>query len=268
MRQLILPPDFHGQAEYPLRGKDARYLARVLRLSPGDGFDARDAKGLPWRATVLSASGDSVLLGLQAADSPEDPGAGEYRKGAEKAISYPMTGAISRLSLFQCLPKGGKMDDIVRQAVEAGVARIHPLYSEHSVPRRTSREERWERVAREARQQSGSAVDTRIEAPEDLEPAVESWGGRGPGFFFHEKPLAETGLHRYLSRIPAELAVLIGPEGGLSPGEVSFLIARGWRPVYLGANVLRADTAAIYAIAAVQVLLLEHESWAPKTDSL
>jgi len=152
-------------------------------------------------------------------------------------------------------------------AVEAGVDRIVPLFSEHSLPKRTSREERWERIVKEARQQSGSPVDTRIETPEDLESAVAVWAERGPGFFFHEKPLAESSLHRYLSDIPAEAAILVGPEGGLSPKEVSFLSGKGWRPVRLGANVLRADTAAIYAIAAVQILLLEHETWTPKPDS-
>jgi 16S rRNA (uracil1498-N3)-methyltransferase len=261
VRQFILPPDFSGSKEFLLRGKDAHYVSRVLRLRAGDGFDARDARGAPWRAKIVSASADSVLLELASAGGPS--------KDAGDAVASlsPMTGSHCAISLFQCLPKAGKMDSIVRQAVEAGVSRIQPIFSEHSLPKRTSREERWERIVREARQQSGSPVDTRVEAPAELEKAVEEWKARGPGFFFHEKPLAESSLHRYLNDIPAELAVLIGPEGGLSPSEVSFLLERGWRPVHLGANVLRADTAAIYAIAAVQILLLEHETWTPNPDS-
>lgn len=263
MRQFILPRDFKGGSELRLGGKDAHYISRVLRLVAGEGFDARDSEGGRWNATVVSASEGSVLLRLSSATEGE-PAPAAHRQGQPAS---PMAGGACGLNLFQCLPKAGKMDMIVRMAVEAGVARIAPLYSEHSLPKRTSREERWERIVKEARQQSGSPVDTRVEPPEELERAVEAWDGRGPGFFFHEKPLAESSLHRYLSDIPAEMAVLVGPEGGLSPKEVAFLLGKGWRPVHLGANVLRADTAAIYAIAAAQIILLEHETWTPKPDS-
>jgi 16S rRNA (uracil1498-N3)-methyltransferase len=264
LRQFILPPDFEGQKRYRLGGKDAHYVSRVLRLVAGEGFDARDARGRLWEARVASVEAGSVLLELSPRGAPSGEAADASGLSAGAA---PMTGAACRLSLFQCLPKAGKMDSIVRQAVEAGVFRVQPLFSEHSLPKRTSREERWERIVKEARQQSGSPVDTRIEEPKELREAVEEWKGRGPGFFFHERPLAESSLHRYLNSIPAELAVLVGPEGGLSPSEVAFLLDAGWRPVHLGANVLRADTAAIYAIAAVQILLLEHETWTPILDS-
>jgi 16S rRNA (uracil1498-N3)-methyltransferase len=235
-----------------VRGKDARYLSRVLRLLPGDSFDAMDGEGRAWKATLVSADGESVRLAL------ESVSAGHGEAGT--------AGSETRISLYQCLPKGGKMDLIARQAAEAGVARVIPVISDHSVPRHTARDERWERVIKEARQQSGSRVDTKVEALLSLHEAVNDWSGRGPAFFFHEKPLAETSLHRYLSCIPAEAAVMVGPEGGLSRDETAFLASAGWLPIYLGQRVLRAETAALYAVAAVQILLLEHETWALKPD--
>ena len=158
------------------------------------------------------------------------------------------------------------MDLIVRQATEAGVRRIVPLLSRHSVPRLESGEEaarkvaRWQRIAREALQQSGNPRLPEILPPVRLE---EYLGGQiaGTGLFLHQEPLEGGSLHELLAEAQREILLLVGPEGGLAEPEVEWLLARGFRPVHVGPNILRSETAALFALAAVQMILKERERW-------
>ncbi|HDQ13929.1 MAG TPA: RsmE family RNA methyltransferase [Sediminispirochaeta sp.] len=81
------------------------------------------------------------------------------------------------------------------------------------------------------------------------------------GLFFHQSPLAQASLHEYLSSEPRRIGLCIGPEGGFSKGETEYLRQQGFSPVHLHTNVLRAETAAVYAIGAVQTIFLEREKW-------
>lgn len=271
MRRLILavPPDEGGRIR--LRGKDGRYLSRVLRLGPGDSFRVLLPDGREAQASVLSAGKDIVEAAVaREADAAASLVADRKRKAA--------TVRTPPIVLLQALPKGQKMDLIVRQATEAGVAVIIPFVSDHSVSRpeeadASRKKERWERIAKEARQQSGSDVPTEILAPRGLREALDAWRGfaepRAPAaaIFLHQDPLAQGSFHGYLSGDPAAVAVAVGPEGGFSRSEAAALADAGFLPALLGENVLRTETAAVYALAATQVILLEKASWIPKTPT-
>jgi 16S rRNA (uracil1498-N3)-methyltransferase len=196
------------------------------------------------------------------------------------------------LVLFQALPKGSKMDLIVRQAAEGGIAEIVPFVSGYSVPRlqREGQEEgktaRWRRIIREARQQSGSPAATSIRAPGSVDAALDYWQAlRGRyagalGLFLHplpegpvppgagplpNHPLEQGSFHGYLNTKPGLVGLAIGPEGGFSPEEVSRFTAADFKPLSMGNNVLRVETAALYAAAAVRIILLERASWTLKS---
>jgi 16S rRNA (uracil1498-N3)-methyltransferase len=161
------------------------------------------------------------------------------------------------------------MDLIVRQAVEAGISWIVPVESERSVPMAgdfTAKRDRWMRIAREALQQSGNPLLPEIREPLPLREAVREPGvAGGIGLFFHQERLSKDSLHGALAGLAgdgsAHVSLLIGPEGGLSDDEVEFLKGAGFRPVFLGDTVLRTETAAVYAIAAVKTLLWERDEW-------
>jgi len=89
----------------------------------------------------------------------------------------------------------------------------------------------------------------------------DHWTEDGPLLFFHQTPLDKGSLHGYLFSRPQAVGLVVGPEGGLSPAEVERLQARGARPVWLGPFVLRAETASLYAIAAVNTILQETPEW-------
>jgi 16S rRNA (uracil1498-N3)-methyltransferase len=262
-----------------LSGKDYRYLARVRRLRPGAVFNAVEPDGASVRVLVRSVDG-GVLLGecLAPEETPFSlrPDTGALSTGAGRAALPPVV-------LFQALPKGAKMDLIVRQAVEGGIAAVVPFVSAHSVPRPENpdkdgpgRLERWRRIVREARQQSGSAVATEVEPPLTFDGALAFWGElrerheRPVGLLLHPSAeirriagntagdsLENGSFHRYLKGKPGLAAIAVGPEGGFSPGEAARFVEEGFKPVSLGDTVLRAETAAVYAAAAVHIILFE-----------
>jgi 16S rRNA (uracil1498-N3)-methyltransferase len=168
------------------------------------------------------------------------------------------------------------MDLIVRQAAEMGIAGIVPFEAERSVPKLREgggKIDRWERIIREARQQSGSAIPTSLSGPFSAEGLLSYWEtlkGRYScplGLLFHQdpvKPLANIFLHDYLSKKPDLIVLAIGPEGGFAPGEVSRFLEAEFKPLKIGDTVLRTETAALCGIAAVRIILLENTSWIHK----
>ena len=158
------------------------------------------------------------------------------------------------------------MDLIVRQAVEAGVRSIVPVSSARSIPEPSEPKlARWRRIAREALQQSGSAHLPDIGEPVTLRKAAGIDRRGGLGLVFHQERVAAGSLHGALFQDAGAAErgafILIGPEGGLAEDEVDILLEAGFRPVHLGGTVLRVETAAVYAIAAVMTILRERDTW-------
>jgi 16S rRNA (uracil1498-N3)-methyltransferase len=247
VKQFLLPPWYAGEKRISLGGGDYRHLARVLRMQEGSEIAALDARGGRYRMKIVAMERSRCDVEL----------APEAARGPDEGI---------RINLLQCLPKGRKIDLIVRQATEAGVARIFLLLSEHSLVKATeedAREARLARIAREALQQSGSSLPPEIFPPRPLASITGMGENWGVALFFHEQPVAATTLHGLLSERPRTVSVLIGPEGGLAGSEVDFLMRAGFKPVHLGSSVLRVETAALYALGAVKAILQERDAWIP-----
>jgi 16S rRNA (uracil1498-N3)-methyltransferase len=79
--------------------------------------------------------------------------------------------------------------------------------------------------------------------------------------FFHQNTIENKSLHLYLFSATGKINIILGPEGGFSDNEVRFMMEKEFLPAYLGQNILRAETAAIYGIAAIKTILLEKEKW-------
>jgi 16S rRNA (uracil1498-N3)-methyltransferase len=281
LRRFILPLPPDPQGFIRLTGRDYHYLVRVRRLGPGAIFPALLPGGAEAQIRVHSTDGDTLLGECLA--PPE--------KGRLAPVSPPEKGCLAPILLFQALPKGAKMDLIVRQAAEGGISEIVPFASEHSIPKMQGGEEklrRWERIVREARQQSGSGIATAIHAPLDMKGLLAYWEtmrerAGGLGLLFHQDPvdpadvspaapgpagLEQGSLHGYLGTAPELIAMAIGPEGGFSPAEVTLFLAAGFKPLKIGDTILRTETAALYGAAAIRVILLESNSWTHKPQKL
>jgi 16S rRNA (uracil1498-N3)-methyltransferase len=256
MRVFILPEAPPSRRFIDLSGDDYHYLARVRRVKVGDRFPGSDRRGGHWLCTVVRVGPASLRLRLEQTRNPPRP-------------EQPS------IHLIQCLPKAAKMDLIVRQATEAGVRRILPVASRFGQVRlggpgdrsgSGKKLERWRRIIRQAGQQSGALHPPDVDTPRGLEALLRELHEAGDGevrIFFHpEQEGAET-LHRCLSKSVKIITLVVGPEGGLSPEEVQLLRSRGFVPVTIGRTVLRTETAALYALAAIQTVIHERDTWEP-----
>ena len=254
MRQFLVAEARPG-ATLEIAGSDYHYLVHVLRLHSGAVIPVADAAGRRAHATVTDTGGGRVRL----------------RVGAERPAAAAIA-APQAVTLIQALPKGALMDRIVRQATELGAARIVPVVAERTQGRGdpaadARRRRRWQRIARQAAQQSGSEPPP-IDPPQPLHRYLEHAAVDGLGLLFQygaaplpaalpvrapdpAQPGAETAAH---DRRPA-VRCAVGPEGGFSPAEAASLVERGFRPVGLPGGVLRVDTAVVAALTAVQQFL-------------
>ena len=268
MKRFILPGPPGPGAMIRLYEKDYHYLVRVRRLKPGMCFDAVLPGGDETRVRVLSTV-DNILIG-ECEGIPAQP------PDSETGGLWPA--AIPPIALFQGLPKGAKMDLIVRQAAEGEVSLVAPFLSEYSAAQKggdySGKLKRWERIVREARQQSGAIVETRLMPPCGFACLLDFWESKKKeykkplGIMLHQEPLEKGSFHSYLGNSypgssPDFTALAVGPEGGFSPGEVSLMLAAGFKPLLIGNSILRTETAALYGVAAIKTILAESEAWTP-----
>ena len=216
-------------------------LARVLRASPGD------------RITVLDDSGWEYLVTLRRV-SPRHA-SGEV---TERVLS---TGEPKvRITLYQAVLKAGSFELVLQKGTELGISVFVPVTSARSVPKvgesglTTRRYERWNKIVREAAEQSHRGRLPTLAAPLKLSEACEAV--EGPAVIPWEEERS-TGLAaamkgwREAGRQSAAFSVFVGPEGGFTAEEVALARAKGIVPVSLGSRTLRAETAAVAAVSAI-----------------
>jgi len=256
MKVFILPPEYAGGDKLELKGEDFHCLCRVRRFKEGDSFPARDAAGNEYHLSMEKTGRKSCRLHVQ-------------KKGPSVQAGEEVS-----LCLYQCLPKDTKFDTIVLQAVEMGVTCVVPVRSRYAVTMIADEKDRlahWRRIAREAVQQYGASCMPEIRSPVDLAEIPRDFGpcnnGKRLGIVFHQYPLEIRSLHGYLSCCPKEVALVTGPEGGFADEELALLREAGFVPAWLGHRVLRCETAPVFAVAAVRIILLEREKWNPAHEN-
>jgi 16S rRNA (uracil1498-N3)-methyltransferase len=154
------------------------------------------------------------------------------------------------LTLYQAIPKGGRMDFLVEKAAEIGATRIVPLVTERGiVTPRGGKVERWRRVAEAAARQSLRVGVPEVAEPVDLSGAIREVGE--DGVLLHNAPELEA-LESVVSS-PATL--FIGPEGGWSEEELRLVGEAGLAPAQLGPYRLRSETAGMVAVARARTAL-------------
>jgi 16S rRNA (uracil1498-N3)-methyltransferase len=235
-RRLHVPPDRLGGPSVTLTGSDYRYLARVLRAKPGQQVILFDGAGAEVVAHVERIGPSDIELRL-----------GERRE----AVASVRASATAPIVLLAAVPRGGRMDVLIQKTSELGVARIAPVLTARSVARpEVGRQARWEKIAREAARQCERADVPVVDAPVELAVALGASDLPELRIGFFERQ-GERSLASVLAE-PRPTALLIGPEGGFTDGEMDAARTAGFVPVGLGPRILRAETAAIVAVALVQ----------------
>lgn len=233
MHSFYIETPVNGAAA--LLPEEAGHAAKVLRLRPGDGVCAMDGAGRRWRGEIETLEGGAASVRLlEALPSNESP---------------------LRLTVYEGLPKAEKLELIAQKLTELGASALVPARMERCVVRMDAkdgakRRERLQRIAREAAKQCGRGMPMRVEAPLD-------WIGALRAMARHELllvPWEEAGARRMADAFRdapdvQDIGVVIGPEGGMTRGEVEAMEAIGGRTVTLGPRILRTETAAVAAAA-------------------
>jgi 16S rRNA (uracil1498-N3)-methyltransferase len=214
----------------------SHHLLKVLRIQAGDSVLLFNGDGKEYQAILESSEGKRAILGISCATD----------RHRESRL---------RVSLGQGISRGERMDLVIQKAVELGVKEITPLWSRRSQvqlsgQRLDKRLSHWRGVIQAACEQSGRVRLPVLHQAVDL---AEWLGAAAHGVLgIILDPEADTTLQEI--EPASSVQVLVGPEGGLEHNEVGAAVAAGFRRVRLGPRILRTETAALAALAALQTL--------------
>jgi 16S rRNA (uracil1498-N3)-methyltransferase len=240
MSRFFVRPEDVGEEEILLRDPgDIKHLSKVLRLQPGDEIEISDSSCFEYRAEISEIA--PALVRARILDK-------QAFRGEPK----------TRATLFQGVPKQGKMESIVQKCVELGVAEIVPVFTARTVVTEKGKNlehkrERWQKVADEAVKQCGRGLIPQIRPFMRFSEMLEAVSGDAFDLlvFLYENE-EERSIKDLLRALPAaegrRVALFVGPEGGFSEAEAEALRALA-PPVTLGKTVLRTETAGMAALA-------------------
>ena len=271
MYRFFCEPGQIADGKVTITGEDVRHIRNVLRMRPGEEILISCGDEWEYTCRIVSLSEEEVLAEVTDAQKP----------GKELP---------SRITLFQCLPKGDKMETVIQKAVELGAAEIVPVASGRCVvkldqKKAAARVARWntiaENAARQAKrmiiptvhevlpfaealryaQQAGETAQTagRIPADSDNNDKEEAEGREPLLLLPYENAEGMSGTKKLLASIrPGQpVAVMIGPEGGFDEKEVEAAVDAGFHPITLGKRILRTETAGMTALSILMYLLEE-----------
>ena len=218
--------------EVVLEGSAAQYLGKVLRARVGDTVILFDGQGQQGTATIKAIAKHSVSAQLD-------------------TITTPQTESSLQTHLGLCLSKGDRFDWAIQKATELGVGSISPLYStrvDFTVPpeRLAKRLSHWQHIVTSACEQSGRVRIPTVNAPTSLTTWVSET-------LADVKLVLHCDVHGTspLAAKPQSVALLIGPEGGLTDEEVATAERHHFQPWQLGPRILRTETAPVVALSVI-----------------
>jgi 16S rRNA (uracil1498-N3)-methyltransferase len=234
-QRLFLESDLKAGAIIPCSRDQANYLRNVLRLSAGDEVLVFNGQDGEWRARIAEADKRSCTLQPVEQIRPQQTG---------PDLDY----------LFAPL-KRARLDYMVQKATEMGVARLRPVLTRHTIAERVNLDRMRANVI-EAAEQCGVLRLPEVREPDRLERIVANWDESRPLIFCDEGAGVKDPVAT-LSVVPrGPVAALVGPEGGFSAEERALLLAKPYAVrLSLGPRVLRADTAAVAALALVNAVI-------------
>lgn len=225
-----------------ISGENARHIAKSLRMTVGERLTLCSGDGYDCNCVIDKISADSVFVTVES-----------------RIASY--TEPDVSLTLYQCMPKGDKMELIIQKCVELGVNQIIPIMSARCISRpddkaMTKKIMRWNKISLEAAQQSERGIIPTVQNTVSFDKALQLMQQHDLSILFYEKggaPLNEL-LNVVISSNnngKLSIGVMVGPEGGFEPGEVEKAAQCGINITTLGSRILRTETAGMTAAAII-----------------
>jgi len=219
-------------------GDDAKHISRVLRSNIGEILTVCDGTGNDYEAEIIEITENNIRLEV-------------------KRTTFTDSEPSVKITLFQGLPKGDKMELIIQKCVELGVYSIIPVNTERCIVKLDKNKEkkkidRWQKISESAAKQSGRGIVPKIgeiiNFSESLKKASEFDMSMIPYELEQHRGLKEF-LELYKTKCGKTLGIFIGPEGGFSVEEIEKAISIGVLPVTLGRRILRTETAGMTTVA-------------------
>lgn len=239
MSRLYFPREIADHGECHVVAGQAHHVIHVLRLQTGAPLTLFDGRGFEYAALIkrIDKSGLTLTVSDRRDVSRESP---------------------LNVVLAQGISSGERMDYTVQKCVELGISAIQPLITRRSLVRLTSeradkRVAHWQTVAAVACEQCGRNLLPEILPVQPLLKWLGSAGDGSEGMRYLLSPHSHTRL-RELGRPRGTVTLLVGPEGGWDADETSAALVTGFTPLTLGPRVLRTETAAVAALAAMQAV--------------
>ncbi len=215
-----------------ITGEDVSHISRVLRMKIGEEITVCDGEGKDYKAKITDITKEEVKADILSAEQCD----------AEPSV---------KITLYQALPKQGKMEYIIQKNTELGVSEFVPVYTRYCVVKPTDKTARWQKVAFEAAKQCGRGIIPKVRDAINIKEAAKEMSKFAHKAVFYECE-KETTVRDVIKPGIKEIAIMIGPEGGFSGEEIEMLKGMGVASVTLGKRILRTETAA----AAVTPIIL------------
>lgn len=248
MHRFFVSPKTLAAIPVVLRGEQAHQINRVLRMEPGDPVVLLDNHGAAYDVVLESSGKDEARFRIV---------------GRRETVGEPAT----HITLYQAVLKGERFDWALQKGTEVGVSRFVPLICERNVVGDMraieGRRVRWERILREAAEQSGRDRIPELAPAQLFQTAIQP-APADPGAPLRLIPWEgerATGLRQALAGCSAtaccnfksggRIELFVGPEGGFTDGEIDSARRCGVQPITLGPRILRAETAGPVAAALI-----------------
>lgn len=255
MTRVFTDQDLRELEQFELNGPDVHHLKNVMRMNPGDRFWVADRNCCDYLVEIVEFQEGSIRVGIVQ----------KHENQAELPV---------RVTLCQAVAKGDKMDVLIRQSVELGIAAVCVFSSDHAQVRLSGdklkkRLLHWQNIAEAAAKQSGRGMIPQVDYAASTEEMVEFMLSQDVAFVpyegerkLHLRVFLQSALPALQGKDNATLAYAIGPEGGYSAREADLLEKAGVPSVSLGPRILRTETAG----PAVQAVLASALDPAEKSD--
>ncbi len=218
-----------------ISGDDAKHIAKVLRMHPGEKLVACDTMGKDYDCVIAEVSDKEVTLTVERV----------YTSETEPTV---------KVTLYQAMPKSDKMELIIQKAVELGVSAIVPVQTKRCVSRPDAKSmakklERYNRIALEAAKQCGRGRIPQVLPMLDYSEAIAAMKSDDRAFLFYEN--STSSFRKELEQGVSSVSIMVGAEGGFDEAEVEQALAAGVASLSLGKRILRCETAPLAALSII-----------------
>lgn len=233
-------------------GGDVNHMKNVLRMKAGEEVTISDGFGHEYLCQVSEVLEDAVRAAIL----------------ETKEVSVELS---SKIILFQCLPKGDKMELIIQKAVELGAQAIVPVASKRCVvkldkKKEESKQKRWQAIAESAAKQSGRAIVPEVKSVVSFSEALKQAAELDVQLISYEcadeilSDKAVSAMDRTREVLKGiqrgqSIGIFIGPEGGFEKSEVDLAMNAGVKPITLGKRILRTETAGLCILSVLMFRL-------------